>query len=30
MTAELAAALKVTQDIPVDIDPVFAFDSQIR
>ncbi len=30
MPAELTAALKVTQDIPVDIEPIFAFDSQVR
>jgi hypothetical protein len=30
MPAELTVALKVTQDIPVDIDPVFSFKYDIR
>jgi len=30
MPAELTAALKATQDIPVDIDPVFAFKDEIK
>ena len=30
MPAELTAALKVTQDIPVDIDPVFSYKFEIR